>query len=192
MMKGFAHKYKAKEVAKAYFKTGTYKIRMGYQIENMKSFKSGKFDIWLEMAYRILPNNVLDRKHRRRTRKQRETIEKRKNTAKLKEKRWLLRCVRNDLKGFLSLLQDHFTKDIQELKLVPGSQGLVEILQGKPGPEDWNAINFVDYIISLNILRVLVMFDYDNGPFYRYMIAFYIWKTFDREVMDYLEKELPL
>lgn len=186
---GFPHKYWAKEVAQGYFKPGTYKIRMGYQIESMESYKRGRFEIWREMSYNLLPNNVLDRKHRRRTRKQRQTIEKRKNNIKLKERRWLLRCVEQDLPGFLSLLQDYFTKDIQELRIVPGYQGLLENLQGKSGPEDWNIINFVDYIITLNILRVLVMFDYDNGPFYRYMIAYNLWKTFDKEIMDRLEGE---
>lgn len=189
MSMGFAHRFKAKEVAQAYFKPGSYKIRLGYQIERTESFKAGKFLLWWDLSYKIMPNNILDKKHRRRTRKQREANEKRRNRIKLESRAWLMRCLAGDLGMFLSLLRDNFTMDIPELKSVQGSQALIETLQKKSGPEDWNRLNYVDYIITLNILRVLVIYDYDNGPFSRYHIAAQVWKVFSREVRETLDGE---
>lgn len=187
MIKPFTHRYRALEVAKAYFKVGTYRIIMGYKLKDLDLFKKGKFDIWQEMANtKLLPNNIIDRRHRRRTRKQRETIEKRKNGKRLLQERWLSKCIRDDLKGFTDLLEIYWTTDMGDLNLLPGRQGLIEMLQGKGGPEDWNLINFRDYVSTLNILRVLILFDYDNGPFYRYQIAYRLWERWAQILFQYI------
>lgn len=185
--KPFQFKVEAKEIAKVYFQPHEFKIKMGCKISTLDQalFEPRKLPLISEALNDIKPANIIDKRHAHRTRKRMGNRIKRANTEKLQKDVWLLRCVEDDLPKFLERFKQTFTTDKIILNQVKGAQHIIEFLGGgRPGNRDYTKVPVKDFVYGTNILKTLIDWKYDNGPFYRYHMALSLWTRFSTEFIE--------
>ena len=184
MNRPFQFKNQAQEIAKIYFKPHEYKIKYGFQLTtlDLAIFEERKFSLYSEARQEVIPANIIDKNHEARTKKRARANGRRSHTEKLQQEKWLLRCVEDDLPTFIERFERDFTTDIVELNQVKGAQHIIEFLGGRRTPKRrWDRVPTKDFVYGTNILKTLIKYNYDNGPFYRYHISLSLWRRYSQK-----------
>lgn len=187
--KPFMVRSAAMDVVAKYFSGNDFKVLPGYRIIKkgmLKRLTVRGLLLYPEVKWELVPADVAAEGMVRTYNKWKRARIRRKLIHRLDKRVWVNRCIENNLDLFLKRYKETFNSDPKVFMNIRGAMTINNKLLVETRNGDWHA-RYPKMVYVVNILRTLVKYDYDNGPFRYPVVSLAIWREYQKEIINCLD-----